>query len=276
LKEWRCQPDEMVEIGREIAIMTVDAASAPAPTRTEPAAPPSNLSLQNLQRVPRATPTLPASLPPALAPAITKRLASVVPANMQLDAPWKAIRAAREHAKQHQLDLSPSLMLAWCVTRAMERHAAFRRLVQPDGSIAEQTPFDLGIAVALDGDRLATAWLRGAAQLDWPGFARAYAAALADARVGKIEEVQAPLNLTSLGAFGIEQATPIVVPPAMGTFFVGTAHEKMINDRGAVYPAEVVTLSLTFDHRVVNGAGAAAFLRDVKAQIENFALPTEK
>ena len=40
-----------------------------------------------------------------------------------------------------------------------------------------------------------------------------------------------------------------------------------------IYPEEVTTLSVTFDHRVVNGAGAAAFLRDVKTEIERFVLP---
>jgi len=92
-------------------------------------------------------------------------------------------------------------------------------------------------------------------------------------RAGRIEDVQTPLILTSLGAFGIEIATPIVVPPSMGTLFVGKAHERMINHDGVIYPEEVATLSLTFDHRVVNGAGAASFLRDVKTKIENFQLP---
>jgi pyruvate/2-oxoglutarate dehydrogenase complex dihydrolipoamide acyltransferase (E2) component len=68
-------------------------------------------------------------------------------------------------------------------------------------------------------------------------------------------------------------ATPIVVPPSMATLFVGRAHERMVNDEGVVYPAEVVTLSLTFDHRVVNGAGAAAFLQDVKRNMAEFRLP---
>jgi 2-oxoisovalerate dehydrogenase E1 component len=47
----------------------------------------------------------------------------------------------------------------------------------------------------------------------------------------------------------------------------------MINNEGVIYPAEVATLSLTFDHRVVNGAGAAAFLNDVRIEIARFELP---
>ena len=142
-----------------------------------------------------------------------------------------------------------------------------------DGVITEQPDFDQGVAVALEGDRLATAALPAANRLDWAGFTAAYARALEATRGGQVTEVQAPINITSLGAFGVESATPIVVPPAVATLFIGTAHERMVNEGGVVHPAEVVTLSLTFDHRVVNGAGAAAFLLEVRAQFESFRLP---
>lgn len=210
---------------------------------------------------------------PALSPAITRRLTGVVPANMHLDVHWRPIGTAREAAKLARRDLSPSLMIAWCISRVMLKHPAFRSTVQVDGKIVERTDFDLGVAVALEGDRLATAAIHQANRLDWTAFAAAYAAAVARTRAGKIEEVQTSLILTSLGAFGIEKAIPIVVPPSMGTLFVGKAHMRMINEEGVVSPIEVVTLSLTFDHRVVNGVGAAAFMHDVKLQIEGFVLP---
>jgi pyruvate/2-oxoglutarate dehydrogenase complex dihydrolipoamide acyltransferase (E2) component len=99
---------------------------------------------------------------------------------------------------------------------------------------------------------------------------------VARVRAGEVEDVRASLNITSLGAFGVEVATPIVVPPSMATLFVGQAHERMINDEGVVHPEAVITLSLTFDHRVVNGAGAAAFLQDVRSHIAQFALPPRR
>jgi 2-oxoisovalerate dehydrogenase E1 component len=279
-KEWRCKVDDMVDIGRQIAVMTVDgpAASPPGSSPQATQTPPGpNLSIQELQVVPRsaAEPVARsgATAAPVLSPAITRRLAGVISVNMQLDVLWKAIRSARESAKKAGFDRSPSLMLSWAVTRAMERHPAFRRMVQKDGTITESETFDLGVAVALEGDRLATASIHGANQLDWPGFCAAYSRALADTRAGKPEDVQSPVNITSLGAYGIEVGTPIVVPPAMSTIFIGLAHEKMINVAGVVFPHEVVTLSLTFDHRVVNGAGAAAFLHDLKLQVESFKMP---
>jgi len=271
-KVWKVRIDDTVEIGQEIALVAGDtpaAAAAPAPV------PPAHQSLQQLQKPAASAPGVPAGRPvePALSAAITRRLAAVIAANVQLAARWAALRAARETAKRAQLDYSPSLMVAWCVTRAMERHAAFRRIVTRDGAILQLEDFDLGFAVALEGDRLATAVIARSNRLAWPELVAAYARALADARAGRIADVQSPINITSLGAFGIETATPIVVPPSIGTLFIGKAHEQMINDEGVIHPAEVVTLSLTFDHKVINGAGAAAFLHEVKAQMESFRLP---
>ena len=213
--------------------------------------------------------------PPALSPAITKRLSNVVPATMLRDVRWGALRVAREMAKKKDLKAaaSPSAMMAWCIVRAQEKHAAFRCLVKNDGTIYEYVNFDFGVAVALDGDRLATASIAQANQLAWPEFLSAYNHAVELTRSGKLIDVQAPVNLTSLGAFGIESATPIVVPPSMGTLFVGSAHERLYNEGGVVRPVEVITLSLTFDHKVVNGGGAAAFLYEIKDQMEGFELP---
>jgi pyruvate/2-oxoglutarate dehydrogenase complex dihydrolipoamide acyltransferase (E2) component len=283
-KGWKIKADDTVEIGQEIAVVSADDASVAAIQRSAntPVVPPSHPSLQELQTHRGETPSGKAAVPagerrdPALPAAITRRLDTVIPANMEIDARYGAIRAAREEGKKAQGKSapSPSAMMGWCIVRAMEKHAGFRRIVTKDGTILEQSEFELGIAVALDGDRLATAVIRRSNRLAWSEFVKAYTAAVDSTRTGKVEDVQAPLNLTSLGAFGIEKAWPIVVPPAMSTLFVGSAHERMINDEGVIYPTEVVTLSLTFDHKVVNGAGAAAFLQEIKALFEAFKLPT--
>lgn len=294
-KAWRIQVDATVLIGQEIALVTGDAASV-AGLPVEGAAPAPKPAVAPAAPVAKAAPAAPAVVskpaapsapvssspsmngnvrPPALHPAITKRLDAVVPANMLMDVRWEPLKKAREAAKAKlgKAAPSPSAMMAWCVTRAQELHPAFRCIVGKDGTILEQPVFDQGVAVALEGDRLATAAIGGANQLSFADFSAAYNRAVEETRAGKLLDVQAPLNITSLGAFGVESATPIVVPPAMATLFIGTAHERMINDGGLIYPCEVVTLSLTFDHKVVNGAGAAAFLQDVKKQFEGFTLP---
>ena len=85
--------------------------------------------------------------------------------------------------------------------------------------------------------------------------------------------MNAPVVITSLGGFGVKVGAPIVVPPSVGTLFVGMAHPEIIPNGKKSETAEVITLSLTFDHRVLNGAGAASFLHTVKEQIEDFRIP---
>ena len=85
--------------------------------------------------------------------------------------------------------------------------------------------------------------------------------------------MNAPVVISSLGAFGVRAAAPIVVPPSVGTLFVGSAHYETVGDGKKNQTAEFITLSLTFDHRVVNGAGAASFVHDIKEQIEKFEVP---
>jgi len=281
-KAWQIKMGDTVLIGQDIALVTGDAASVASLATETPAPKKSAPDSAAKSAAPAATVTAsPSPLmqgnvrPPALSPAITRRLDTVVSANLLMDCKWAPIRLAREQSKvKHgKAAASPSAMMAWCVTRTMELHAGFRRVVNKDGVIHELTDFELGVAVALDGDRLGTAAIATANKLGWADFVTGYNRAIEETRGGKMVEVQAPLNISSLGAFGVENATPIVVPPAMSTLFIGAAHEKMIKDGGVVYPMEVVTLSLTFDHRVVNGAGAAAFMMELKRQFETFTLP---
>src|SRR6266568_1165303 len=218
------------------------------------------------------------TIEPALSPTITRKLSRVIPANLQIDARWEGIRKAREAAKKKngKNAPSPSVMIAWAVVRAMEKHAPFRRLILEDESIVENETFDLGVAVALENDRLATAVIVDANKKSWPEFVKIYDETITATRSGRVDAMNAPVVITSLGAFGVKAGAPIVVPPSVGTLFVGTAHRELIPNGKKNETAEVVTLSLTFDHRVVNGAGAASFVHEVKEQIERFKIPAAK
>jgi 2-oxoisovalerate dehydrogenase E1 component len=215
---------------------------------------------------------------PALSPTITRKLSRVISANLQIDARWNAVRKARDAAKKSngKSAPSPSVMVAWAVVRAMETHAPFRRLVLEDDRIIENDDFDLGVAVSLENDRLATAVIVAAGKKSWPEFVDAYDDTVNATRAGRVDAMNASIVITSLGAFGVKVGAPIVVPPSVGTLFVGTAHPEIIPNGRKSETAEVITLSLTFDHRVVNGAGAASFLNSVREHIENFKIPGGK
>jgi pyruvate dehydrogenase E2 component (dihydrolipoamide acetyltransferase) len=82
----------------------------------------------------------------------------------------------------------------------------------------------------------------------------------------------ASFTVTNLGALGIESFTPVLNPPQVGILGVNTIVQrvKQVNDEYVYYPA--MALSLTFDHRAVDGAPAARFLKELKTNLENFSL----
>ncbi|MDQ6808758.1 MAG: thiamine pyrophosphate-dependent enzyme [Verrucomicrobiota bacterium] len=282
--EWKTEIGATVDIGQEIG--TVLSSETNWEDQLESVAEVSPDSKQN-----GAHPTTPAASlnrtesavtesnapKPALSPTITRRLGRVVPANLQIDARWGAVCRARTAAKNADGDAaaSPSVMIAWCVVRAMEKHAGFRRVMLEDDSIVQHDDFDLGVAVSLDDDRLATAVLTHANKLAWPDFVTRYNQTVDETRGGRVDAVNAPIVISSLGAFGVRAAAPIVVPPSVGTLFVGSAHFDVLDDGKNPTPTEVITLSLTFDHRVVNGAGAANFVREIATEIERFEIPSD-
>ena len=278
--EWKTNVGDTVEIGQELGTILIgepsfadqfQAAAKTSSDGVEAAAP---------SKKPQVTPEdrRRYRIEPALSPTITRKLSQVIPANLQIDARWEAIRKARDAVKKkdEKNAPSPSVMIAWAVVRAMEKHAPFRRLILEDDQIVQNEDFDLGIAVALEGDRLATAVIRNANRKNWPEFVHAYNETVDATRGGRVDAMNAPVVITSLGAFGVKAGAPIVVPPSVGTLFVGTAHRELIPDGNKNNSAEVTTLSLTFDHRVVNGAGAASFANEIKKQIEGFKIPAAK
>ncbi|MDQ6655836.1 MAG: thiamine pyrophosphate-dependent enzyme, partial [Verrucomicrobiota bacterium] len=139
--EWKTAVDETVDIGQEIG--TILAASGDWDDPIEAAAEVSPQTTPNGSETPSAKreSTPPASrqaaaIEPALSPTIVRRLGRVVPANLQVDARWDAIRAARVEAKKtSDKSATPSVMVAWAVVRAMEKHAPFRRIMLEDDSI---------------------------------------------------------------------------------------------------------------------------------------------
>jgi pyruvate/2-oxoglutarate dehydrogenase complex dihydrolipoamide acyltransferase (E2) component len=285
--EWKTKVGDTVEIGQELGTIVTSApgfaeqfetAAKESVTASVAAGADRSRAATEAPTKRPGSPVPTTSIEPALSPTIARKLNRVIPANLQIDARWDAIQQARQAVKKadRKRAPSPSVMIAWAVVRAMEKHAPFRRLILEDDQIVQNDNFDLGIAVALEGDRLATAVITTANQKSWPEFVSAFNETVAATRGGRVDAMNAPVVITSLGAFGVKAGAPIVVPPSVGTLFVGTAHRELISNESKNKSAEVITLSLTFDHRVVNGAGAAAFANEIKKQIEEFKILSAK
>jgi pyruvate dehydrogenase E2 component (dihydrolipoamide acetyltransferase) len=74
-------------------------------------------------------------------------------------------------------------------------------------------------------------------------------------------------TITNLGVFGIDSFTPILNPPEVGILGIGRIAEKLVIQEGKVVQRPMVTLSLTVDHRLVDGVPASRFLQSVATHI---------
>jgi pyruvate dehydrogenase E2 component (dihydrolipoamide acetyltransferase) len=76
-------------------------------------------------------------------------------------------------------------------------------------------------------------------------------------------------TITSLGAFGIDAFTPIINLPETAILGIGCIRREPAVVDNQIVPRDQVTLSLTFDHRIVDGAPAARFLQSIRLAVEN-------
>jgi len=200
-----------------------------------------------------------------------------VPGTIMVECGWEKLEGAREELRRQGGEFQPSVftMMAWCVVQAMKDHPKFRSTMPNENTLRIYKGVHLGIAVALPDDELVTAVVANADTMTWREFAQAAKQQIELARNGHDQATEATtLSITNMSAFGLLNAVPVVVSPAVATLFLGEPYWKAVPKMGGLDFHRVVMLSLTFDHRVINGVGAANFLNDVKRRIENFTLPS--
>ena len=88
-------------------------------------------------------------------------------------------------------------------------------------------------------------------------------------KLGQEQMTGSTFSISNLGMFGVEEFTAILNPPNACILAVGGIQDKAVVRDGQVVPGKVMKLTMSCDHRVVDGASAAAFLNDVKASLEN-------
>ncbi len=111
--------------------------------------------------------------------------------------------------------------------------------------------------------------LTGAERLDLRQIGAETKRLAASARHGKIEKMgQGVFTITNLGMFGTEEFAAIINPPEAAILAVGAARETVLVKDGAMRPGRAMTLTLSADHRVIDGLLAARFLARLKELLE--------
>ena len=132
----------------------------------------------------------------------------------------------------------------------------------------------VGIAVAAPGG-LVVPVIRDADRKSIAEIAADRAALVARARAGKLKRADledGTFTISNLGPYGVEQFIAVLNPPQAAILAVGSTEEKSVARDGQVVIAPVMMLTITCDHRAIDGADGAEFLRTVKEWLEEPAL----
>jgi pyruvate dehydrogenase E2 component (dihydrolipoamide acetyltransferase) len=174
-----------------------------------------------------------------------------------------AATEARERLKR-EFDFTYTDMIIHAAARALTRHPRMNSRL--DGEVIALMPSsNIGMAVALD-EGLIVPVIHQAERKSLREIASSTSDLGERARAGKlrIEDVSGgTFTVTNLGTWGVDAFTPILNIGETGILGVGRIVEKPAIYRGEVARRAMLTLSLTFDHRVIDGAPAAAFLQTV-------------
>lgn len=183
-----------------------------------------------------------------------------------------AVRRARELPEFAEVKVSPLLFVAKALLVAVGRHPMVNSTWDEAAQEIVVKPYvNLGIAVAAERGLLVPN-VKGAQALSLAGLARALDELAATARSGKAtpgDLTGGTITITNVGVFGVDAGTPILTPGEAAILAFGQVRDAPWVHQGELAVRTVTTLSLSFDHRIVDGKLGSAVLRDVGSMLED-------
>lgn len=170
--------------------------------------------------------------------------------------------------------LSVNDFLVRCCALAMSEHPAFNASFGGD-CIYYHGPVNVGIAIALteeQGGGLVVGTIRDADQKSLRAISQesSYLSRKAREKGLSLDEMgDTTFTISNLGMFGVEHFTAIINPPNSAILAVGAAVEKPVVRDGELVVGHELSATLSLDHRVIDGAMAARYLKTLKDLIEN-------
>ena len=156
------------------------------------------------------------------------------------------------------------------VSKMLRAHPEMR-VSYADGQVIRRAHVNLGMAVALDGGLIVPV-IRDADTKSMDALAEAARDLAARARNNQLtaDEYQgSTFSVTNLGMFGVESFTPIINQPDAAILGVGCVDDELrMDDAGNIRRHQVMRLSLTYDHRLIDGAVAARFAAELRDMLQ--------
>ena len=242
-------------------------AAAPTPVGAPalPGAPEEGVPLSNIRKI--------------IASRLVESLQTLAQFTLNLSADATAILAVRKRVKDNAAklglpDVSINDMVNYAVVQALLKHPEINAEFI-GGKVYQRRAVNLGFACDTSKGLMVPV-IRNAQALTLGGLAKATKALAAAAQDGKIspdEMAGGSFTVSNLGVFGITSFSPVINAPQVGILGVcGLELKPVRRANGQVEFVDHIGFSLTLDHRVVDGAPGAKFLKTLKETIENFDL----
>ena len=180
--------------------------------------------------------------------------------------------AFREETKKLDRNFTVNDFIIKAVAIALRKHPNVNCGFNPDTqSIIRYPTVDLAIAVTIPGG-LITPIVKHADTKPLSKLSQEVKLLASKAKDGKLQphEYQGgSFTISNLGMFGITDFQAIINPPQAGILAIGTVQDKPVVKNGAVVPGKILNITLSCDHRAIDGAEAAQFMQTLKNLIEN-------
>jgi len=169
-----------------------------------------------------------------------------------------------EIERTHRVKLTYTDLMVAAVGRALRQHPRMNASWK-DGSITLNREVNVALAVAVE-NAVVTAVIRNASEASLGEIAARRQELAQRARANRLQPADiagATFTISNLGMLNVDAFTAIIVPPQAGILAVGAITDRVVAIDGLVGVRPMLTLTLSADHRVVDGARAAMFLNEV-------------
>lgn len=233
--------------------------SAKTPTAAAPTSTPSTKSSDTIPM---------AGMRATIAKRMHASLQEMAQLTLHTEADVTELVALRTRLKEN-LAVTYTDLLVRASTKALQEHPRLNATLKDD-SIHLLPEIHIGLAIALK-EGLIVPVIKNADQQSLADLARERARLVERAKSNKLVATDlsgGTFTITNLGTYDIDAFTPIVNAPQVAILGVGRIVEKIVIAEGKIAQRAMMTLSLSFDHRLVDGAPAAAFLQSIKRHLE--------
>jgi len=179
-------------------------------------------------------------------------------------------RLALQLEKERGVKVTLTDLLIALVARVLAKHPRMNASWSAEG-IRHNSQVNMGVAVAVD-DGVVAGVVMDAARTELAEIAKRRNELAERARSGRLHPTDisgATFTISNLGMYGVDSFTAIIVPPQAGILASGRIAERVVAVEGAPRVRPMMNVTLSSDHRVMDGAKAALFLKDVVDAIQN-------